>query len=669
VSVLIAGLTVSLLLFTTLRARDLDARRLGFERDAHRLANALQGHFTLALELASSVATLFTASESVSRLEFRLFTREILASHPSVYAFEWMPLVPDERRAALAAAARADGLDGFEITQKDASGRVVVAGRRPEYMPILFMEPLEPVALGLDVIANPERTTAPQRARAAGRPFVSERYSLLEDPPDLFSVLVYVPAYGRPAAIDGAERGPFIGLVGILLRIRPVVEHAIAAAGEEHLVLRLVDTSAPPAKQVLYVSAGHGGGGEAPPGAPPPGADTAGRRPALTWTADFEFADRIYRVHLEPGPGSPWRPGRGPWLALVGGLLVSGLLAAGAGATHVIRGLRHEVDAARRLGQYTLVRELGRGGMGRVYEARHRLLARPAAIKLIDPRRLQAAGGVASPEATLGRFEREAQTTARLCSQHTIRIYDFGRTDDGAFYYVMELLDGIDLDHFIAAHGPQDAARVAFILRQICHSLAEAHEAGMVHRDIKPANIFLCRYGREHDFVKVLDFGLVRDRAAGGGRSTTQTERGVVIGTPDYMAPELALDGGAVDGRADLYALGCVGYFLLTGTPVFAGTTAVAVLAEHVASEVEAPSRRAAGPISEALERVILDCLAKSPAERPASADALSRRLAACPEHDGWSWDDARRWWETHEVRPQEVVGGGPPGAPSVRID
>ena len=311
--------------------------------------------------------------------------------------------------------------------------------------------------------------------------------------------------------------------------------------------------------------------------------------------------------------------------------------------SRVVYGLAKSVDDARRLGSYELTEKLGSGGMGEVWRAQHRLLARPAAVKLIRP----AAVGDAT---ALRRFESEAQATATLHSQHTIRLYDFGTSHDGTFYYVMELLDGVDLENLVNRYGPQPAERVIHILRQICHSLDEAHHQGLIHRDIKPANIYLCRYGREYDLIKVLDFGLVKsqhDDAATSG--VTLSREGTIAGTPAYLAPEMATGEAAIDGRADIYALGCVGYWLLTGQLVFEASTAMSMVVKHVREAPAAPSTRTEVEVPEALDRILLDCLAKEPQERPASAAELSDLLAGVAIAEPWTRERAARWWEQHE--------------------
>jgi serine/threonine-protein kinase len=303
------------------------------------------------------------------------------------------------------------------------------------------------------------------------------------------------------------------------------------------------------------------------------------------------------------------------------------------------------LEAGREICCYRLEGPLGAGGMGEVWVARHRMLDRPAAVKMIRPEALGADEN--SRRQVVRRFVREARATAALRSHHTIELHDFGVTEEGAFYYIMELLDGLSLAELVRSFGPMPAGRSIYLLRQVCHSLSEAHDAGMVHRDIKPANIFACRQGPDHDFVKVLDFGLVKakeDLLAGKGDLTAEN---VVVGTPAFMAPEVAT-GTPVDGRADLYALGCVGYWLLTGQPVFDAETPLATVLQHVQDAPVRPSLRTELEVPDDLERVILACLEKDPDRRPGTAEELADRLSACPATETWSRNEARDWWRLH---------------------
>jgi serine/threonine-protein kinase len=310
----------------------------------------------------------------------------------------------------------------------------------------------------------------------------------------------------------------------------------------------------------------------------------------------------------------------------------------------VIRGLGRRVSRARELGAYRVGELLGHGGMGDVYRATHRLLARPAAIKLIRPEVLGDGGEAVAVE----RFRREAHAAANLRSPHTIELYDFGMSDDGNLYYVMELLEGLNLQEMVDRYGPMPAARVTHLLKQACLSLGEAHERGLVHRDIKPSNLVACRMGLAVDFVKVLDFGLVKMPSEPGAEQVNLTSPNVTTGTPAFMAPEVALGNRPVDGRADLYALGCVAYWLLTGRTPFEAPSPVAMLMQHVQDDPLPPSAVSEIRISPELDRIVLDLLAKDPDKRPPDAEALYRRLAACDIGDGWDHDRAAGWWDLH---------------------
>lgn len=314
----------------------------------------------------------------------------------------------------------------------------------------------------------------------------------------------------------------------------------------------------------------------------------------------------------------------------------------------VIYALGREVARARELGGYRLVERLGAGGMGEVWRAEHHLLARPAAIKLVRP---DLPGGPdADRQRTMQeRFGREAQATASMRSPHTIEIYDFGVANDGTFYYVMELLDGFDLETLVDRFGPIPAERAIHLLSQVCHSLGEAHGEGLIHRDIKPANVFTCRYGRELDFAKVLDFGMVKTRR--DDVEATLTGAHAIFGTPAFMAPEQVLGDRPVDGRADLYAVGCVAYWLVTGQLVFTGRTAMETMMQHAQATPVPPSVRTELEIPPALDRTILSCLAKNPDDRPASADRLADALASIESRSSWTAERARVWWELHHPR------------------
>lgn len=313
--------------------------------------------------------------------------------------------------------------------------------------------------------------------------------------------------------------------------------------------------------------------------------------------------------------------------------------------SRVVTGLGQQVAKAREMGSYQLGERIGRGAMGEVYKATHRMFARPAAIKLIRPDAVEP-GDTNAAALAVKRFRREAEAAAQLRSPHTVALYDFGVTSDQTLYFVMELLEGKDLQSLVHEHGPLPANRVIYILRQVCDSLEEAHANGLVHRDVKPANIHLGRVGLKHDFVKVLDFGLVKSLNADSALDSQVTQGGLTPGTPAYMPPE-AVRGDPLDGRADIYALGCVAYYLLTGQMVFEADTGLKMIASHLESKPVRPSRRTKVSVPEALEELILRCLEKDPEDRPPGADEVGRALKAIAV-DPWTQADAAAWWKMH---------------------
>jgi serine/threonine-protein kinase len=316
-------------------------------------------------------------------------------------------------------------------------------------------------------------------------------------------------------------------------------------------------------------------------------------------------------------------------------------------ASRTIFGLRKRASEAQKLGQYTLGEKVGEGGMGAVYRASHAMMKREVAIKLLATR-----DGDGSGKDALARFEREVQLTSRLESPNTIAIYDYGRTPEGVFYYVMEYIDGYSLEDLVEQFGPVPAERAVHLVRQICSALAEAHAIGLIHRDIKPANVALCERAGVHDFVKVLDFGLVKELGTDSGA----TRDAALTGTPLYLSPEGITTPQSVDGRSDLYAVGGVLYWLLTGTHVFAGSTIVEVCSHHLHSKPEPPSKRLGAPVPADVEAVVLACLAKDPKDRLATAEALAAALDACDCAESWSDALAAAWWRDHgkdAVRPR----------------
>jgi tRNA A-37 threonylcarbamoyl transferase component Bud32 len=375
---------------------------------------------------------------------------------------------------------------------------------------------------------------------------------------------------------------------------------------------------------------------------------------AWTWLDDFNLG-----LVTEMDRAEAFRPLH---ILRIGFWSIFGLLVAGAVLVYVLMRLANRLQAAarraalkaRQLGQYALDDKIGEGAFGAVYRAHHALMRRPVAVKLLQTEKLT--------QSSAARFEREVQLTSQLTHPNTITLYDYGRTPEGIFYYAMEYLDGLTIDRLVKQYGAQPAGRVIAILRQVCGSLAEAHAIGLVHRDIKPANVFLTQRGGVPDFVKVLDFGLVKVRDTQGGTELTMTE--ATLGTPLYMSPEAVEHANDVDARSDLYSLGAVGYFLVTGEALFDCLTLGEVLMHQVKDLPVRPSERLGKPVSPDVEELLMRCLAKNPASRPANARELDEALARCRNAADWTRELADEWWRKFAaVQSEKTMVTTPPVA------
>jgi len=358
--------------------------------------------------------------------------------------------------------------------------------------------------------------------------------------------------------------------------------------------------------------------------------------------------DPITLVLMARGPGVELP---GPIVWLTRSLQLGAAVALAVLISRVVRRMGRKAASMREMGSYRLDRIIGRGGMGEVWRATHRILQRPTAVKLIHADILGGESAEMRAE-MIERFNREARATAALRSPHTIELFDFG-VGSGRLYYVMEWLDGFDLHALVEMHGPQLPGRTIDLLKQTCHSLHEAHLGGLAHRDIKPQNIFVCRYGADLDFVKVLDFGLVK-ALAGASQPTMQlTRTGTVTGTPLFLAPEQVTERTKVDHRADIYSLGCVAYYLLSGEYLFRAVSSMAVAVAH-AKETPTPlSKVARQALPDGLEDVIMRCLRKAPADRPQSVAELLEALESVAVGDEWNEQTRREWWETNHPLPK----------------
>ncbi len=311
--------------------------------------------------------------------------------------------------------------------------------------------------------------------------------------------------------------------------------------------------------------------------------------------------------------------------------------------SYKISELQQEAYKMRKLGQYQLHQRLGQGGMGEVYLGEHTLLRRSCAIKLIRP-------DFAGDPTTLSRFEREVQAMATLTHWNTVEVYDYGRTDDGTFYYVMEYLPGLSLQELVEQYGPLPAGRAIYFLRQLCAALREAHGIGLIHRDLKPSNVIICKRGEVYDVAKLLDFGLVHETGMNGDVQSKLTMQGTILGSPQFIAPEQAKGFTNVDARTDIYALGALGYFLLTGQSPFQRETVMELLAAHISDTPVAP--RAVRPeVPLDLEEILLRCLRKKPEDRYSNVVELDRALAESVAAQDWDADLAEDWWHAHANR------------------
>jgi CHASE1-domain containing sensor protein/tRNA A-37 threonylcarbamoyl transferase component Bud32 len=619
---LVAGTAISVAVFFVLKGRSQEHERAAFHADAAPVVANMRSAFELPMEVLGATAAMFESSSEVTRAEFARFVKPALERHPGIRALEWIPIVPGNERAHYEQSAREDGLAGYEFRERNSAGAMVRASLRDEYLPIFFMEPGHPLVLGFDCSSEPERRASADRARQSRAAVASERIQLIDDPPSTYSIVVFQPVvdFSRPDGPAGVR-----GFTCEVFRVRAIAEHAIEEGLRRGIHVRLLDPGAPPEKRLLFDSA--------------PEEPEDGDR-ALVLEAPLRYADRNWRIVLRAGPQYQSGLAAPPWFALSLGLLGSALLSFAWSATRIIRRLRREIHAETRMGPYTLLEKLGEGGAGVVYKARHAMLRRPTAIKLqleptSDPRRL-------------ARFEREVQLTSELTHPNTIAIYDYGRTEDGIFYYAMEYIEGITLEQLVQRDGPLPPARVAHVLQQVCQALAEAHSIGLVHRDIKPSNLMICRRGGIADFVKVMDFGLVKDVGAGetgaGGNRITQSAT-TVLGTPLYLSPEAISRPAEIDARSDLYALGAVAYYLLVGEPVFDGESVVQVLSQHLHTAPVPPRERTKRPIPPSFERLILRCLEKAPERRPPTAHALLAALRDSRDVPPWTAQEADAWW------------------------
>jgi len=618
-AVLLVGVFLSGVAFRAVRDREIVEHHHEFSERASSVSQLLQRQFELPVEVLRSVRAFFGASEAVTRQEFERFVSDALRRYPSVSLLEWAPRIVDSDRAVFETQMASD-YPGFSISELQSHEAFAPAARRPEYYPLMFMAPDDdPTAIGFDLLSEAARRGRVRQAVASGNPLASPPFVLAEDPSEHRSIAVYLAVYQG----DGVPAGPTArveqprGMAIVIFRLNAIMERALANLDIEGLAFRLLDVTQDRPELLFSRSWADDEFVSEDPSSHLLEWEYGSRR----W--QLQFVNRIPVQHSALG-----------WLALALGVFVSVLGAGVLAASSTITLLRREVEAAQQLGQYTLLHPLGQGGVGVVYAARHSFLQRPTAVKLLQKN---------NDPTLIARFEREVQLTSRLTHPNTIAIYDFGSTADGDFYYAMELLDGVSFDGLIRDAGPLPAARVVHLIRQVLGALSEAHAIGLIHRDIKPANLMVSVRGGIPDFVKVLDFGLVKETRTETDVAITNSR--LILGTPQYLSPETIRGTETVDGRADLYAVGVVAYYLLTGEPVFQGPSVVELCFQHVHESPIPPSRRCVLTIPEALDAVILKALEKSPSQRFSTAREFMDALDAVTFSVPWTSHDADAWW------------------------
>jgi CHASE1-domain containing sensor protein len=573
---------------------------------------ALVNAFSVPAEVALALPAFIATHPELDAPTFARFTQPTARRHPSIAALEWMPLVEHATRPDY------EATSGTPIIEPDARGNMIRAQQRERYFPIRFMTPEVPGVLGLDVGFEPLRQRLLVEAMNSEGTFLTERFRLVEDPEGVFSIALYAPVR---RSVDGPDKGfdNLRGLTVSLFRLRPVVEDALSSIDLTGIRYVLEDETAEPEARLLYAG----------------GDNAVGNDAKLQASKNWQYLNRVWRISWYGDVGRIAQR-QTSLLVFVAGMLLTGAAFAVVYTLRRLRRLAKQFDTTRPLGNYTLLKKLGEGGMGSVYLARHALLRRPTAVKII---RAHLTANASKQEEAQARFEREVQWTSQLTHPNTIAVFDYGRSEDGHFYYAMEYLHGLSLETVVKHGGPLPERRAVHLMKQVTSALAEAHGLGLVHRDIKPDNIMLCNRGGVADFVKVLDFGLAKSFAADAKLS----QAGGLVGTPGYIAPETLLSGES-DTRSDVYSLGALLYYLLSGRPAFSGETPMAVISKALAGPPDLSSELFAHV--HAGLRELTECCMGEASNRPENAKVLLAKLDALPM-EPWLQEEAIDWWNT----------------------
>jgi CHASE1-domain containing sensor protein len=596
---------------TSLWVEAVDARAV--QSQSVRLAS------TLRTALATHVEALYALQaylrvrrhQPLTAAEFREFCRPAIERHPEIAALEWFADVARSERDDFERLL-SDERQSYEIREPTRAGDMVRAVGRARHLALVFMEPVVPAVEGLDLAFDPLRLEPADRAFAKSSATLSDRFQLVEDPPEIFSVAVYAPITDARWQTQTGSAAKFErGVAVALFRLTPLLARALRSHDLSGVALELIDPRAPAEVRVLYRQGNISGA-------------------ARQHESEVAFVDRVYQLRLHAEPSSF------AIAPVIAGAVAFVLCVAFIALAELRKRARRLQRAAERLGQYQLEGRIASGGMGTVYLARHAMLKRPTAIKIANEGQAPAS------------LEQEVLLTSTLTHPNTVLVYDFGTSEQGEFYYAMEYVEGYDLEELVQLHGPLPAGRAIRLLLQAAGSLGEAHERGLVHRDVKPSNLMITERGGARDFLKVLDFGLARAVATPNGVPGAST---AFAGTPGFAAPEVVA-GHVASARSDVFSLGAVAYFLLSGRGPFAA----------INSPIDALTRsltQAPEPLPAQVPRLLADfvmaCLSKEPERRPQSMRSVTELLREAQSTcAAWTASEAEAWWSMHP-KPSRV--------------